>query len=177
APHHEQRRRRPHRRAGVDEVHARRVRAAARSRRLGPSGRAGHARSRLVEWFPRDAVLPARGTALGVVLSEHRAHSSVSGAFAVRRRRHAIALLRIRAGRVHPVTAPSFEDGAVLVNGEGRIAAVGANADVPTPRAARVLHFPDAELLPGLVNCHTHLELTQLGGGAKYEEPEFVNWI
>ena len=86
-------------------------------------------------------------------------------------------MLRIRAGRVHPVTAPSFEDGAVLVNGEGRIAAVGANADVPTPRAARVLHFPDAELLPGLVNCHTHLELTQLGGGAKYEEPEFVNWI
>jgi cytosine/adenosine deaminase-related metal-dependent hydrolase len=86
-------------------------------------------------------------------------------------------LLRIRAGRVHPVTAPSFEDGAVLVNGEGRIAAVGANADVPTPHAARAFHFPDAELLPGLVNCHTHLELTQLGGGAKHEEPEFHKWI
>jgi 5-methylthioadenosine/S-adenosylhomocysteine deaminase len=86
-------------------------------------------------------------------------------------------LLRIRAGRVHPVTAPSFEDGAVLVTGDGRIAAVGANADVPTPHAARVFHFPDAELLPGLINCHTHLELTQLGGGVKHDEPEFHKWI
>lgn len=48
---------------------------------------------------------------------------------------------------------------------------------MPTPRAARVLHFPDAELLPGLVNCHTHLELTHLGGGAKHDEPEFLKWI
>ena len=31
--------------------------------------------------------------------------------------------------------------------------------------------------MPGLVNCHTHLELTQLGGGAKHEEPEFHKWI
>ena len=78
---------------------------------------------------------------------------------------------------MHPVTAPSIEDGAVLVDGSGRIAAVGPNASVPTPHGARVLHFPDAELLPGLINCHTHLELTQLGGGAKHEEPEFVKWI
>jgi 5-methylthioadenosine/S-adenosylhomocysteine deaminase len=31
--------------------------------------------------------------------------------------------------------------------------------------------------MPGLVNCHTHLELTHLGGGAKHDEPEFLNWI
>jgi 5-methylthioadenosine/S-adenosylhomocysteine deaminase len=86
-------------------------------------------------------------------------------------------LLRVRAGRVHPITAPSFEDGAVLVDGNGRIAAVGPNADVPTPHAARVFHFPDAELMPGLINCHTHLELTQLGGGVKYEDPDFHKWI
>ncbi|MGH7521462.1 MAG: amidohydrolase family protein, partial [Gemmatimonadales bacterium] len=69
-------------------------------------------------------------------------------------------MLRIQAAIVHPITAPSIEDGAVLVDDAGRIAAVGPNSDVPTPRAARVMHFPDAELLPGLVNCHTHLELT-----------------
>lgn len=40
-----------------------------------------------------------------------------------------------------------------------------------------MLEFPDAELIPGLVNCHTHLELSQLGGGVKHEEPEFHNWI
>lgn len=54
---------------------------------------------------------------------------------------------------------------------------MGRNADVPTPHAARAMHFPDAELLPGLVNCHTHLELTHLGGGARHDEPEFPKWI
>jgi len=48
---------------------------------------------------------------------------------------------------------------------------------VPAPAGVQTLHFPDAELLPGLVNCHTHLELTHLGGGAKHDEPEFLNWI
>jgi len=86
-------------------------------------------------------------------------------------------LLRIRAGRVHPVTAPSLEDGAVLVDANGRIAAVGPNGHVPAPAGVAALHFPDAELMPGLVNCHTHLELTHLGGGAQHDEPEFLNWI
>ena len=86
-------------------------------------------------------------------------------------------MLRIRAGRVHPVTAPSIEDGAVLIDANGRIAAVGPNRTVPTPRRVRSLHFPDADLMPGLVNCHTHLELTYLGGGTKHVEPEFVKWI
>ena len=86
-------------------------------------------------------------------------------------------MLRIRAGRVHPVTAPSFEDGAVLIDGAGRIAAVGPHASVPQPAAAQALHFPDAELMPGLVNCHTHLELTHLGGGGQHDEPEFLTWI
>src|SRR6266571_3822152 len=86
-------------------------------------------------------------------------------------------LLRIRAGRVHPVTAPSIEDGAVLVDANGRIAAVGPNARVPTPRGVPSLEFPDAELLPGLINCHTHLELTHLGGGVQHEEAEFLTWI
>ena len=31
--------------------------------------------------------------------------------------------------------------------------------------------------MPGLVNCHTHLELSQLGGGTQHEEPEFLDWI
>lgn len=85
--------------------------------------------------------------------------------------------LRIRAGTVHPVTSPPIQDGAVLVNDEGRIAAVGPDAQVPQPHGAQSLHFPDAELLPGFVNCHTHLELTHLGGGARHDEPEFLKWI
>jgi 5-methylthioadenosine/S-adenosylhomocysteine deaminase len=84
-------------------------------------------------------------------------------------------VLRLRAGRVHPVTAPPIEDGAVLVDAAGRIAAVGPHPDVPTPPGTDVLEFRDAALVPGLVNCHTHLELTHLRG--KNAESEFVKWI
>src|SRR2546422_6764267 len=70
-------------------------------------------------------------------------------------------MLRIHAGSVHPVTAPPIEDGAVLVDDRGTIAAVGPHSLVPTPPGARELAFPDASLVPGLVNTHTHLELTQ----------------
>jgi cytosine/adenosine deaminase-related metal-dependent hydrolase len=83
-------------------------------------------------------------------------------------------MLRIRAAVVHPVTAPRIEDGAVLVDA-GRIAAVGPHSRVPSPPAAQNLEFPDAILVPGFINCHTHLELTHLGG--KHVEPEFAKWI
>ena len=84
-------------------------------------------------------------------------------------------MLRIRAQFVHPVTAPPIEDGAVLVDDRGTIAAVGPNPVVPTPPGARALEFPRARLLPGLVNTHTHLELTHLTG--KNTEREFAGWI
>ena len=84
-------------------------------------------------------------------------------------------MLRIRAGSVHPVTAPPIEDGAVLVDDRGTIAAVGPHALVPTPPGARELHFPQARLVPGLVNTHTHLELTHLAG--KNTAGEFAGWI
>ena len=63
------------------------------------------------------------------------------------------------------------------MNDSGRIAAVGHHSRVPSPHNAQALEFPDAILIPGLVNCHTHLELTHLGGGAKHDEPEFLTWI
>src|SRR5213082_3655737 len=84
-------------------------------------------------------------------------------------------MLRIRAGSVHPVTAPPITDGAVLVADDGRIAAVAAHAQLPDPPGSRRVEFPDARLLPGLVNTHTHLELTHLAG--KNAEREFAAWI
>ena len=84
-------------------------------------------------------------------------------------------MLRLRAGSVHPVTAPPISDGAVLIAGDGRIAAVGPHARVPTPPGAETREFPDGVLVPGLVNCHTHLELTHLAG--RVPTPEFAAWI
>src|SRR5207302_1106677 len=81
-------------------------------------------------------------------------------------------MLRIHAGSVHPVTAPPIEDGAVLVDDRGTIAAVGPHSLVPAPAGARELAFPDASLVPGLVNTHTHLELTHLAD--KNAEREFA---
>jgi len=84
-------------------------------------------------------------------------------------------MLRIRAGVVYPVTAPPIEDGAVLVGTDGRIAAVGPHGKVPTPGDGERLEFRDAILTPGLVNAHTHLELTHLAG--QNSETSFVQWI
>ena len=46
---------------------------------------------------------------------------------------------------------------------------------MPAPAGARELAFPDASLVPGLVNTHTHLELTHLAD--KNAEREFARWI
>jgi len=73
------------------------------------------------------------------------------------------------------VTAPPIEDGAVLVDAAGRIAGVGPHAHIPTPPRTEALEYPDAILVPGLINCHTHLELTHLAG--QNAEPEFAKWI
>ena len=84
-------------------------------------------------------------------------------------------MLRLRAGLLHPVTAPPISDGAVLVDDRGRIAAVGPHASVPSPPGMESLEFPQGALVPGLVNCHTHLELTHLAG--RVAEPDFPRWI
>ena len=87
-------------------------------------------------------------------------------------------MLRIRAGWVHPVTAPPISDGAVLVDDSGVIAAVGPDAGVPRigdGGGVESREFPDGVLVPGLVNCHTHLELTDLGDAG--ERTEFPAWI
>jgi len=84
-------------------------------------------------------------------------------------------MLRLQAGWVHPVTAPPIPDGAVLVDDTGLIAAVGPDAAVPRPTNARPFEFPNGALVPGLVNCHTHLELTHLAG--QVETKHFPEWI
>ena len=85
-------------------------------------------------------------------------------------------MLRIRAGRVYPVTAPPIEDGAVLVDDGGRITAVGPHSRIPNHAGAESLEFRDALLVPGLVNTHTHLELTHLAGKNDPEQ-SFPRWI
>jgi 5-methylthioadenosine/S-adenosylhomocysteine deaminase len=46
---------------------------------------------------------------------------------------------------------------------------------VPHPAEAAALRFSGSALLPGLINAHTHLELTGLRG--RLQEPDFAEWI
>lgn len=70
---------------------------------------------------------------------------------------------------------PPIAAGAVLVGADGRIAAVGPDASVPRPEDTPSELLPDAVLLPGLINVHTHLELTGLD--AQVPEQDFPAWI
>jgi imidazolonepropionase-like amidohydrolase len=48
-------------------------------------------------------------------------------------------------------------DAAVLINAEGRIAAVGARRTVSPPPGTEVVDISGMTLLPGLIDCHDHL--------------------
>jgi imidazolonepropionase-like amidohydrolase len=78
------------------------------------------------------------------------------------RQPHPIA---IRAGRLIDGTgAPPTANAVILIEGE-RITAVGPNVAIPT--GAEVIDLSGATVLPGLIDCHTHLLLTyrgELGG-------------
>ncbi len=82
---------------------------------------------------------------------------------------------RLSAEWVYPVTAPPIPSGAVLVGEDGRIVAVGPEGEVPSPPGVPAEHFSGAVLMPGLVNAHSHLELTGFAG--EVDEPEFDAWI
>ncbi|HZG51758.1 MAG TPA: amidohydrolase family protein, partial [Pyrinomonadaceae bacterium] len=78
---------------------------------------------------------------------------------------------------VVPVAAPFIEDGAVAVEG-ARIVGVGTRAEVAAryPEAA-CEDFGAAAIIPGLVNCHTHLELTAMRGYLEDVEGDFFAWL
>jgi cytosine/adenosine deaminase-related metal-dependent hydrolase len=82
---------------------------------------------------------------------------------------------RLAARWVLPVAGPPIERGAVLLGPDGRVDAVGPDAAVPRPPDVPVEDFADGILLPGLVNTHTHLELTGLDLGPP--DPDFGTWI
>jgi len=83
---------------------------------------------------------------------------------------------RLAARWVVPVAAPPIEGGAVLLGSDGRIEAIGPDALVPRPAGVPGEAFPDAILIPGLVNAHTHLELTGFDLGAA-PETDFRSWV
>src|SRR5688500_2437645 len=76
---------------------------------------------------------------------------------------------------VLPVSTAPVRDGAVLVDRDGRIAAVGPRAAIEPPPGGEVVELGEAALLPGLVNVHAHPELAMFRGAL--EDLCFRDWI
>ena len=72
---------------------------------------------------------------------------------------------------VLPITSPPIENGTVAVSG-GRITWVGNRDESPDGEDH---DLGDVLLLPGLINAHTHLELTAMRGFL--EDLDFRRWI
>jgi cytosine/adenosine deaminase-related metal-dependent hydrolase len=64
---------------------------------------------------------------------------------------------------VLPVDQPPIRDGAVVVQGD-RIVAVGSAAEVLSGFNGLICEHGDGAILPGVVNCHVHLEFSALAG-------------
>jgi 5-methylthioadenosine/S-adenosylhomocysteine deaminase len=78
---------------------------------------------------------------------------------------------------VLPVSAAAIENGAVAVEGQ-RVAGVGSEPEIVAKfPAAKIEALGEAVILPGLVNTHTHLELTALRGYLEKEESDFFAWL
>lgn len=78
---------------------------------------------------------------------------------------------------VLPISSPPIAEGAIAVEDQ-RIIAVGT-------RHALVTQFPDATvrdsgvsaIIPGLINTHSHLELTAMRGFLESAEHDFFAWL
>jgi cytosine/adenosine deaminase-related metal-dependent hydrolase len=82
-----------------------------------------------------------------------------------------------RARWLLPISSAPIEDGAIVVTG-GRLAAVGKHAELAGNFSdLPVEDFGQAAILPGLVNVHTHLELTAMRGFLEAEELDFFAWL
>ncbi len=85
------------------------------------------------------------------------------------------------ASHLLPVVAPPLTGGALAVE-QGRIVAVGTVAELTASFSAQVTEFPGCVILPGLVNAHSHLELThfpswKIRKGIDYAPRTYSDWV
>ena len=84
-------------------------------------------------------------------------------------------MIRYHAHWILPIIGPPVRDGWIAVD-RGRIAATGASGRRVLEDGARELDLGSVAVMPGLVNAHTHLELSYL----RDEVPpasQFVTWV
>ena len=82
---------------------------------------------------------------------------------------------RLAARWLIPVEGSPIERAALLVSSDGRVDAVGPDSIVPRPPDVPTEDLGEAVIFPGLINTHTHLELT--GFAERIPDCEFADWI
>ena len=85
------------------------------------------------------------------------------------------------ASYVLPISSPPIPGGAIAVE-NGQITAVGSAAELRRTSGAKVTDLPGCVIVPGLVNAHTHLELTHFPAwkvrkDLDYLPKTYVEWI
>jgi cytosine/adenosine deaminase-related metal-dependent hydrolase len=75
---------------------------------------------------------------------------------------------------VLPITSPPLRDGWVTVR-DGRVIDVGSGP-APTPAGVEVIDLGRVAMMPGLVNAHTHLELSFLWGKVPPADA-LIDWV
>lgn len=84
----------------------------------------------------------------------------------------------LRAGRLLRPDEPPVRQAELLVDDAGRIARIGERGELSAAdcEGHEIADFgPDALIIPGLVNAHTHLELSYVA--QPVSEPSFVQWL
>ena len=72
-------------------------------------------------------------------------------------------MLYIKNGYIKTMAGPDIENGAILIDDNGKIAAVGA--DIPCPEGAQVIDAEGRLVTPGCVDAHCHIGLDNQGMG------------
>src|SRR3954469_19168854 len=84
-------------------------------------------------------------------------------------------MIRYHAAWILPISEPPIRNGWLAVD-RGRVVAIGAAGKRVLSDGAQGVELGDVAVMPGLVNAHTHLELSYL----RDEVPpasQFVGWI
>lgn len=83
----------------------------------------------------------------------------------------------LAADYILPICGLPIERGAVVIDG-GEIVAVGTQGEIGASLpGVNVEDFGEAAILPGFVNCHSHLEITSMRGGLDDVEHDFSAWL
>jgi cytosine/adenosine deaminase-related metal-dependent hydrolase len=83
-------------------------------------------------------------------------------------------LITIRASWILPIVSSPIRDGWIALEADRIVALGGGSTPVPSP--AQLVDLGEVAILPGLINAHTHLELSYLRETVG-PQPSFVPWV